>query len=71
MKITPGIEELEEGPGYEKVLTLNYGEIAPFVLGNLTRFSLPMAVIWLTAAASLSLSAWFWPGLKYPQTIPR
>ena len=71
MKPSPGIEELEEGPGYVKVLTLKYGEIAPFVLGNLTRFSLPMAIIWVTAAISLSLSAWYWPGLKFPTGDPR
>ncbi len=71
MKPSPGIEELEEGPGYVKVLTLKYGEIAPFVLGNLTRFSLPMAIIWVTAAISLSLSAWYWPGLKFPSGDPR
>jgi hypothetical protein len=71
MKSTPGIEKLEEGPEYEKVLTLNYGEIAPFVLSNLTRFSLAMAIIWVTAAISLYLSAWYWPGLKFPTGDPR
>lgn len=73
MKSTPGIQELEEGSGYEKVLTLNYGEIAPFVLGNLTRFSLPMVLVWITVALSVSLTVWYWPGLKFqyddPQTL--
>jgi hypothetical protein len=71
MKTIPGIQELEEGSGYEKVLTLNYGEIAPFVLSNLTRFSLPMALVWITAAVSICLSAWLWPGLKFPSDDPQ
>ena len=71
MKITPPIEELEEGTGFEKVLTLSYTEIAPFVISQLKRFSLPMALIWTTVALSLSLSAWFWPGLRYPTDDPQ
>ncbi len=71
MKPNPGIEELEEGSGYEKVLTLHYEEIAPFVISRLTRFSMPMASIWITAAVSLFLSAWFWPGLRYPADDPQ
>lgn len=71
MKLTPGIEELDKGSGYEKVLTLHYAEIAPFVISHLTRFSMPMAVIWITAAASIFLSAWFWPGLRYPAGDPQ
>lgn len=71
MKSTPGIEELEDGSVYDKVLTLNYGEIAPFVISNLTRFSLPMAMVWICASLSLLLSAWFWPGLIYPSDDPQ
>lgn len=71
MKPTPGIEELEEGARFEKVLTLHYGEIAPFVISHLTRFSMPMALIWITAAVSLFLSAWFWPRLRYPADDPQ
>jgi len=71
MKSTPGIEELEEGSGYEKVLTLSYGEIAPFVISNLTRFSLPMVLVWVTASLSLFLSAWLWPGLVHPSDDPQ
>lgn len=71
MKSTPGIQELEEGSGYEKALTLNYSEIAPFVLNNLTRFSLPMALVWITTAASICLSVWYWPGLKFHSDDPQ
>jgi len=71
MKPTPSIQELEEGSGYEKVLTLNYGEIAPFVLSNLTRFSLSMALVWITTAVSIYLSVWYWPGLKFPSDDPQ
>ena len=71
MKPTPGIEELEEGSGYVKVLTLHYGEIAPFVISHLTRFSMPMTLIWVTAVVSLLLSAWFWPGLRDPAADPQ
>ena len=71
MRSTPRIEELEESPGFEKVLTLPYGEIAPFVISHLTRFSLPMALVWTVAAASLFLSSWLWPGLIYPSDNPQ
>lgn len=71
MKIIPTIEELEEGTGFEKVLTLSYTEIAPFVISQLKRFSLPMVLIWSMFALSLSLSAWFWPGLRYPTDDPQ
>lgn len=71
MKSTPGIEELEEGSRYDKVMTLSYGEIAPFVVSNLTRFSLPMVLVWITASLSLFLSAWLWPGLVHPSDDPQ
>jgi hypothetical protein len=68
MKPAPRIEELDDPAAYEKVLTLPYGEIAPFVIGNVTRPSLPMVLIWVTAGASLFLTAWFWPGIKFPSS---
>jgi hypothetical protein len=71
MKPTPGIQELEEGSGYEKVLTLNYGGIAPFVLSNLSRLSLPMLIVWVTTGLAISLSVWYWPGLKFPTGDPQ
>ncbi len=70
MKVTPSIEELEDPAAWEKVLTLPYGGIAPFVISNLARPALPMLLIWFTAAASLFLSVWFWPGVKYPSADP-
>lgn len=66
MKPAPAIEELDDSSGYEKVLTLPYGEIAPFVLTNLTRPSLPMLLVWIIAGASLFMAVMFWPGLNYP-----
>ncbi|MFZ2287654.1 MAG: DUF3267 domain-containing protein [Bacteroidales bacterium] len=71
MKRPPPPDELEEISGFEKVLTLSYTEISPFVISQLKRFSLPMALIWITVAISLFLSVWFWPGLKYPTDDPQ
>ncbi len=68
MKPPPRIEELDDPTAYEKVLTLPYGEIAPFVISNVTKPSLPMLLIWFTAGASLFLSVWFWPGLNFPSS---
>jgi len=66
MKPTPSIEALDDPSDYEKVLTLPYGEIAPFVISHITRPTLPMLLVWIIAGASLFLSVWFWPGLNYP-----
>jgi hypothetical protein len=66
MKPAPSIEELEDITAYEKVLTLPYGDIAPFVIKHLTMPSLPMFLVWMIAGASLFLTVWFWPGLNYP-----
>jgi len=68
MKPPPRIEELDDPTAYERVLTLPYGEIAPFVISNVTKPSLPMLLIWFTAGASLFLSVWFWPGLNFPSS---
>jgi len=66
MKPAPAIEELDDPNVYEKVLTLPYGEIAPFVISHIPRPTLPMMLVWIIAGASLFLSVWFWPGLNYP-----
>ncbi len=70
MKPSPGIEELEKTLLYEKVLSLPYDGIGPFVLREMTRPSRPMLRIWLAMAASLFLSVWFWPGLVFPSGGP-
>jgi len=70
MKQAPPIEELENPSLYERVLSLPYNEIGPFVLRELTRPSRPMVRIWISLAASLSLSVWFWPGFVFPSEGP-
>jgi len=71
MTLKPTIEQLEEGSAYEKVLTLSYGDIAPFVIGSLKSVNLPMIIIWITLAASAFLTVWQWPGLRYTLEDPR
>ena len=71
MKTVPSIEELEGYSTWEKVLTLPYGEIAPFVIRHISGISLPMILVWITAIASLFFSAWYWPGLVFPSDDPR
>jgi len=61
----PAIEELENASAYEKVLTLPYNDIAPFVISNLKTPSLPMAIIWTVMTASFIMTIIFWPGLYY------
>jgi hypothetical protein len=61
----PTIEELEDGSTYEKVLTLPYSDIAPFVIGSLKSFNLPMITVWIILALTAFLTAWFWPGVRY------
>ncbi len=70
MKPVPDIEELEDSPLWEKVLTLPYGEIAPFVISHISAISLPLILVWVTAIASLFFSAWYWPGLVFPSDDP-
>lgn len=65
---TPRIEELDDPNYYDKVLTLPYGEVAPFVISQITKPSMPMLLIWVTAGASLFLSVWFWPGIRVPSS---
>ncbi len=61
MNDKPSIEELEEGSDYEKVLTLPYEELAPFVIGGLRTLSLPMMLVWTVAIASATLTLFLWP----------
>ena len=65
---TPRIEELDDPNYYDKVLTLPYGEVAPFVISQITKPAIPMLLIWVTAGASLFLSVWFWPGIRVPSS---
>ena len=62
MPVSPTIDELESGPDFEKVLTLQYNDIAPFVIGRLFSFTLPAAMIWVVLALSAFLTVWLWPG---------
>ena len=61
----PTTEELEDGSSYEKVLTLPYSEIAPFVVRSLKSFNLPMVTVWTVLALSAFVTVWFWPGVRY------
>ena len=67
----PTIEELEDGSAYEKVLTLPYSDIAPFVIGRLKSFNLSMMAVWILLAIAAFLIIWFWPGIRYSQENPR
>jgi Putative zincin peptidase len=67
----PTIEELEDGSAYEKVLTLPYNDIAPFVIGRLKSFNLSMMAVWILLAIAAFLIIWFWPGVRYSQENPR
>jgi hypothetical protein len=71
MTLKPTIEQLEEGSAYEKVLTLSYSDIAPFVIGSLKSVNFPMIIIWIILTASAFLTVWFWPGLRYTLEDPR
>ncbi len=65
MPLIPSIKELGDESRYEKVLTLPYGELAPFVLGKLRSGSKAITLVWvLTIVSALSI-IWFWPGLRY------
>ena len=66
----PTIEELEDGSAYEKVLTLPYSDIAPFVIGRLKSFNLSMMAVWILLAIAAFLIIWFWPGIRYSQENP-
>ena len=70
MTSKPTIEQLENGSEYEKVLTLPYSDIAPFVIGSLRSFNFPMIIIWMTLAVSAFLTVWLWPGIRYTLVYP-
>ncbi|MDX9904227.1 MAG: DUF3267 domain-containing protein [Bacteroidales bacterium] len=61
MNNKPSIEELEEGGTYEKVLTLRYDELAPFVISGLRTLTLPMMLVWTVAIISAALTLFLWP----------
>ncbi len=68
MKRTPPIEELDDSQRYEKVITLSYSEVAPFVFSRLFSPSPPMIIIWGVTLLSLFLTIWFWPGVVTPSS---
>ena len=61
----PTIEELENTAAYEKVLTLPYNNIAPFVIGSLKTLSLPMMLIWTVMTMSAAMTIVLWSGLRH------
>jgi hypothetical protein len=63
MSLKPTIRELEDETAYEKVLTLSYSDLAPFVIGSLKSRTTPMIIIWIAVAVSAFLTVWFWPGI--------
>ena len=71
MNTAPGIKDLEESSSFEKVLTLPYNEIGPFVLREIVRPTRPMILTWIALAVSLFLSVWFWPGVVFNPEHPR
>lgn len=62
MSVTPAIDELESGSCFEKVLTLQYNDIGPFVIGRLFSITVPMVMVWVVAVISAFLTVWLWPG---------
>ena len=71
MSVKPSIEELEEGSAYEKVLTLSYDDLAPFVISSLKSLTLPMMLVWTVVIASAVISVFLWPGVRYSSENPR
>ncbi|MDT8373148.1 MAG: DUF3267 domain-containing protein [Bacteroidales bacterium] len=61
MNDKPSIDELEEGSAYEKVLTLPYDDLAPFVISGLRTLTLPMMLVWTVAIVSAALTLLLWP----------
>ena len=66
----PTIEELENAPAFEKVLTLSYNDIASFVISNLKTLSLPMMLIWTVMTVSFIMTIIYWPGVRYSPGNP-
>lgn len=61
MNDKPSIEELEDGSAYEKVLTLPYDDLAPFVISGLRTLTLPMMLVWTVAIFAAALTLLLWP----------
>jgi hypothetical protein len=55
------IDELEDGSAYEKVLTLPYDDLAPFVISGLRTLTLPMMLVWTVAIVFAALTLFLWP----------
>jgi len=70
MTIKPSIEDLEDKTRFEKVRTLPYGDIAPFVIGRFSVADLPMILLWIFLLFSASMTVWFWPGLRFDSGDP-
>jgi len=71
MHSKPTIEDLEDVSSYEKILTLSYNDIAPFVIRSLRSFSFPMTLMWIVMTVSMFLVIWHWPGLRIVSANPR
>lgn len=67
----PSIEDLEKLAEYDKVMTISYNDLAPFVIRNLRSFTFPVIIIWVSLLVSLFFSIWFWPGLRDISASPR
>ncbi len=61
MNDKPSIDELEDETAYEKVLTLPYDNLAPFVIRGLRTLTLPMMLVWTVAIVSAALTLFLWP----------
>jgi hypothetical protein len=70
MEAKPTIEELEQETAYEKVLTLSYNDLAPFVINNLKSLNLPIILTWSVMTGSLAMTIIFWPGVRYSMENP-
>jgi hypothetical protein len=64
MSSKPAIEDLENLSEYEKVMTLSFNDLAPFVIRNLKSFTFPVIIIWVALSVSLFLVIRFWPALR-------
>ncbi len=67
----PTIEELEDSSRYSKELTLQYSDIAHFVVDRLLTASLPMILLWIVLLTSTVMSVVFWPGLIFKLQEPQ
>ncbi len=67
----PTIEELEDSSKYSKELTLQYSNIAHFVVDRLLTASLPMILLWLVLFAATVMSVVLWPGLIFKLQEPQ